>query len=103
MYRNFGDKTCFLFNLRKDAKIIPVKAINACLFSNGNGVFGFGGTDLVFQNDFERCSSEIESHFTYNLQAKSDEAKSFLSGAMTFKPDNVEIWALSQIRSSMDF
>lgn len=92
-----------MFNLKKDAKIIPSKATNTCLFSNGNGVFGFGGTDLVFQNDFEKCSSEVESHFTYNLQAKSEDAKSLLSGAMTFKPDNVEFWAISQSRSNQDF
>lgn len=77
--------------------------MNSWLFSNGNGIFGFGGTDLLFQNDFEKCSSEIENCFTYNLQAKGEDSKTFLCGAMTFKPDNIEFWSLSQMRSSMDF
>jgi len=102
--RNFGDtKSCFLFNLKKDAKIPCMKNANTCLFSNGNGVFGFGGTDLVFANDFERCSSELENCFTFNLQGKSDESKTLLAGVMTFKPENLEFWALTQLRSSMDF
>ncbi len=96
LFRNFGDKTCFLFNLRKDAKILPMKTSNSWLFSNGNGVFGFGGTDLVFQNDFERCSSELESCFSYSFQQKSEDSKCFLAGTMIFKPDSVEIWALTQ-------
>lgn len=102
--RNFGDvKSCFLFNLKKDIKIPCMKNTNTCLFSNGNGAFGFGGTDLVFTNDFERCSSELENCYTFNLQGRPEECKTLLAGAMTFKPENVEFWVLTQMRSSMDF
>ena len=102
--RNFGDvKSCFLFNLKKDAKIPCMKNVNTCLFSNGSGVFGFGGSDLVFSNDFEKCSSELENCYTFNLQGKSEENKTLLAGVMTFKPENVEFWILTQMRSSMDF
>ena len=104
--RNFGDiKTCFLFNLKKDAKIPCAKNVNTCLFSNGNGngVFGFGGSDLVFTNDFERCSSELENCYTFNLQGKSEDSKTLLAGVMTFKPEMVEFWVLTQLRSNMDF
>jgi hypothetical protein len=81
--RNFGDKTCFLFNLRKDAKIMPSKTAASYLFQVNNS-FGFGNNDLVLQSDFEKCSSELENCFTYNLPPKSEEAKNFLTGNFFF-------------------
>lgn len=74
-----GDKSCFLFNLRKDAKITPSKTNSSFLFQVNN-TFGFGNNDLVFQSDFEKCSSELENCYTYNLQPKSDESRNFLAG-----------------------
>ena len=88
--------------MRKDARLNPNKS-SSILYCNGNGVFGFGQADLLFQNDFEKCSSELENSYTYNFQQKSEEAKTFLCGTMIFKPENVEFWALTQLRSSLDF
>jgi len=54
----------------------------------------FGLSDLVLRDDLKSCSSRIESTFGLGLPKQSEETKTFLAGAETFKVDEVELWEI---------
>jgi hypothetical protein len=79
----------FLFSLTRDAQVplLPGGALFAT-----DTTLRFGESDLVFAQDFEKCTSEIENGFGIGLTRKSAEAESFLAGRREFRPDIVEVW-----------
>jgi hypothetical protein len=79
----------FLFSLTRDAQV-PLRPGGA--LSATKDTLRFGESDLVFAEDFERCTSEIEHGFGIGLPEGSPEACSFLAGRRDFKPDLVEVW-----------
>lgn len=55
----------------------------------------FGVTDLVLRGDLSGCSSMLEYSYGIGLRPGSEEARTFLAGVASFKPDAVELWAVS--------
>ncbi|KAJ5073124.1 mtor-associated protein meak7 [Anaeramoeba ignava] len=87
----FGSTKSFLFNLFYDTKIPFIGENSKCIFSSENSI-KFGSTDLILQNDFLDCKSEIESCFGVGFEKGSDDAKTFLAGSYQFIPDIVEVF-----------
>ena len=83
----------FLFSLTHDA-FIPFRAkmLDACYMKAGRDYLSFGIKDLMLQNDFQNCSSELENSFSIGLEENSEDAKTFLAGTEKFKADVVEVW-----------
>ena len=55
----------------------------------------FGLRDLLLAGDLSEGSSEVEVSYGMGLRAGSTDAHILLAGAPTFKPEAVEIWAVS--------
>jgi hypothetical protein len=55
----------------------------------------FGLKDLALSGDFSEGSSELECSYGIGLRPGSADARAFLAGAGSFRPEAVEIWAVS--------
>ncbi|KAL0235091.1 hypothetical protein GEMRC1_001673 [Eukaryota sp. GEM-RC1] len=89
----FGTPKCFLFSVTKDSKI-PYHGKgkqSRCLFGSPNCI-AFGNTDLVLENDFQKCSSQIENSYGIGLDPNSSECSSYLAGVRDFVPEVIEVW-----------
>lgn len=54
----------------------------------------FGTTDMVIENDFKNCSSEIRDHFVFGSEFYKNKIKHINLKKESFKPDLVEVWSL---------
>ena len=66
----------------------------ASLYCDENTI-QFGTTDLVINNDFMHCSSELEHSFGVGLESEND-ARNFLAGSNKFACDAVELWMVKE-------
>ncbi|KAJ5079887.1 zinc finger protein constans-like 10 [Anaeramoeba ignava] len=91
----FGSGKSFLFSLSFDTKIPCLRNKNQCLWASETSI-RFGETDLIFDNNFQICRSEIENTFGIGWKKGSIEAKTFLAGNSSFIPDIVEVWGFAK-------
>jgi TLD len=80
--RNFGDDSCFLFNITKDSKLLPVREGDSTYLWQGPSSFSFGTYDLQVEENFNEISSEVEVNYVSGRGLSPSEAKAFLTGRL---------------------
>lgn len=89
----FGSRRCFLFSLTKDLKFHCKRGPGVTPLLAGPDSLSFG-RDLMFEDDFERCSSFIEINYSVGLAEDDTRRRSLLTGTDSefWRPDAVEVW-----------
>ncbi|OHT17648.1 B-box zinc finger family protein [Tritrichomonas foetus] len=95
----FGDgSSSFLFSVSQDA-FIPYRGRtqDSCHLFATESTLTFGKYDLILDDNFDKCSAQIEYSYGIGFQQGSTEAQTFLAGQPVFSADIVEVWGFFTI------
>ena len=72
---------------------VPHRPTHECLYASEDSL-SFGRKDLVLNEDFSSCTSELEQCYGIGLPPNTRDAAEFLAGSSSFVAEELEIWAM---------